>query len=72
MRNDCRVFKFCRTKCHRHFKAKHNPKKMRWTKAYRKTNRKELLFDKTLEFEKRKVEPIRYNRDTYMKTIKAI
>ena len=72
MRNDCRIFKFCRSKCHRHFKAKHNPKKMRWTKAFRKTHGKELLYDKTLEFERRKEEPIRYNRDLYVKTIEAM
>ena len=72
MRNDCRIFKFCRSKCHRHFKKKHNPKKFKWTKAYRKTHGKELMYDKTLEFENRKEEPIRYNRDLYVKTIKAI
>ncbi len=72
LRNDCKIFKFCRTKCHHHFKAKHNPKKIRWTKAYRKTHGKELLYDKTLEFEKRKDEPIRYNRDMYVKTIAAM
>ena len=66
MRNDCKIFKFCRSKCHRHFKAKHNPKKMKWTKAYRKTFGKELLYDKTFEFEKLKVEPLRYNRITYV------
>lgn len=72
MRNDCRVFKFCRSKCHRHFKKKHNPKKFKWTKAYRKTHGKELMYDKTLEFENRKEEPVRYNRDLMVKTIQAI
>lgn len=72
MRNDCKVFKFCRSKCHRHFKKKHNPKSFKWTKAYRKTHGKELMYDKTLEFENRKEEPIRYNRDLMVKTIKAI
>lgn len=72
IRNDCRVFKFCRSKCHRHFKAKHNPKKVRWTKSYRKTHGKELLYDKTLEFEQHKDEPVRYNRDNYVKTIAAM
>lgn len=51
MRNDCKIFKFCRSKCHRHFKAKHNPKKMKWTKAYRKIHGKELMYDKTFEIE---------------------
>ena len=72
MRNDCKIFRFCRSKCHRHFKAKHNPKKMKWTKASRKTHGKELLYDKTLEFEKKKEEPIRYNRLDYIKTIRGI
>lgn len=72
IRNDCKIFRFCRSKCHRHFKAKHNPKKMKWTKASRKTHGKELLYDKTLEFEKKKEEPIRYNRLDYVKTIKGI
>ncbi len=72
MRNDCKIFKFCRSKCHRHFKAKHNPKKMKWTKAYRKTHGKEIMYDTTLEFEKQKMEPVRYNRINHVKTIQAI
>merc|ERR1712139_613487 len=35
---------------------------MRWTKAYRKTHGKELMYDSTLDFEKRREEPVRYNR----------
>ena len=42
---------------------------MKWTKAYRKTHGKELLYDKALELEQRKVEPIRYNRMDYVKTV---
>lgn len=72
IRNDCKTFKFCRSKCLRHFKAKHNARKMKWTKAYRKTHGKELMYDTTLDFEKKKEEPIRYNRDTYVKTIQAM
>lgn len=71
IRNDCRVFRFCRSKCHRHFKAKHNPKKVRWTKAFRKTRGKELQYDRTLEFERRKDEPLRYNRDVMVQTVRA-
>ena len=33
---------------------------------------KELMYDTTLDFEKKKEEPIRYNRDTYVKTIQAM
>merc|ERR1712084_53872 len=45
---------------------------MRWTKAYRKTHGKELMYDSTLDFEKRREEPVRYNRDLYIKTVQAI
>merc|ERR1711862_40080 len=45
---------------------------MRWTKAYRKTHGKELMYDSTLDFEKRREEPVRYNRELYIKTVQAI
>jgi large subunit ribosomal protein L24e len=45
---------------------------MKWTKAYRRSHGKELMFDKSLEFEKRREEPVRYNRDLYVKTIQAM
>merc|ERR1711907_337342 len=45
---------------------------MRWTKAYRKTHGKELMYDTTLDFEKRREEPVKYNRNLYVKTIKAM
>merc|ERR1711988_468015 len=45
---------------------------MKWTKAYRKTHGKELMYDSTLEFEKKREEPVKYNRDLYVKTIQAM
>lgn len=72
VRNDAKMFRFCRSKCHRLFKAKKNPKKIRWTKAFRKTHGKELTVDPVLNFEKQKDEAIRYNRNVWVDTIQAM
>ena len=72
VRNDAKMFRFCRTKCHRLFKAKKNPRKIAWTKAYRKTHGKELVSDPVLSFEKHKDEAVRYNRDLWVDTVQAI
>ncbi|XP_054004607.1 probable ribosome biogenesis protein RLP24 [Hylaeus anthracinus] len=72
VRNDCKIFKFCRSKCHAAFKKKKNPRKVKWTKAYRKTVGKELGVDPSFEFERRRNIPMKYNRELWNKTIDAI
>lgn len=72
VRNDCKIFKFCRSKCHAAFKKKKNPRKVKWTKAYRKTFGKELAIDPSFEFEKRRNIPIKYDRQTWNKAIEAM
>lgn len=72
MRNDCKIFRFCRSKCHKNFKMKRNPRKVKWTKAYRKLHGKELTKDTTFEFERRRNRPERYDRNVVQNTLKAI
>jgi len=72
VRNDSKQFRFCRSKCHRAFKKKRNPRKVAWTKSYRKTRGKEMVVDSTFEFEKRRNRPVKYNRDLMGKTIMAM
>ena len=65
-------FRFCRSKCHKNFKMKRNPRKLKWTKAYRKNAGKEMVVDSTLQFAARRNVPVRYNRDLVQKTLKAM
>mmetsp|Transcript_5763 Transcript_5763/g.11827 ORF Transcript_5763/g.11827 Transcript_5763/m.11827 type:complete len:168 (+) Transcript_5763:50-553(+) len=72
VRNDSKVFKFCRSKCHKSFKLKRNPRKIKWTKSYRKSRGKEMAVDSTFDFEKRRNRPVKYDRDLMMQTLEAM
>ncbi|XP_065060307.1 probable ribosome biogenesis protein RLP24 [Rhopilema esculentum] len=72
VRNDSKLFRFCRSKCHKAFKMKRNPRKVRWTKAFRKSAGKELAVDPAFEFEKKRNVPVTYNRETWSKTVQAM
>merc|ERR1712140_138404 len=72
VRNDSKMFRFCRSKCHKAFQKKRNPRKVKWTKAFRKTAGKELTVDPSLEFEKKRHEPVKYDRELWKKTVKAM
>ncbi|KAL3942839.1 MAG: hypothetical protein SGBAC_003038 [Bacillariaceae sp.] len=72
VRNDSKRFRFCRSKCHRNFNKKRNPRKVAWTKAYRRTRGKEMAVDSTFDFEKRHNRPVKYDRGLMGKTIVAM
>ncbi|XP_054346576.1 probable ribosome biogenesis protein RLP24 isoform X2 [Pongo pygmaeus] len=70
--NDCKVFRFCKSKCHKNFKKKCSPRKARWIKAFQNAAGKELTVDNSFEFEKRRNEPIKYQQELCNKTIDAM
>ncbi|KAG2387261.1 hypothetical protein C9374_001593 [Naegleria lovaniensis] len=72
VRNDGKVFRFSSKKARRLFERRVNPNRLRWTKAYRRKNGKELSVDSTFEFEKKRNVPLKYDRELYAKTIHAI
>jgi len=72
VRNDGKVFRFSSKKARRLFERRVNPNRLRWTKAYRRKNGKELSVDSTFEFEKRRNVPVKYDRELYAKTISAM
>ncbi|PHU06099.1 putative ribosome biogenesis protein RLP24 [Capsicum chinense] len=67
-----RIFRFCRSKCHKNLKMKRNPHKVKWTKAYRRLHGKDMTQDSTFEFERKRNRPERYDRNVTENTLKAI
>ena len=51
---------------------KRNPRKLGWTKAFRRAHGKEMTIDSTLAFAARRNIPVRYNRDLVENTVKAM
>ncbi|CAH9062552.1 unnamed protein product [Cuscuta epithymum] len=72
VRNDAKIFRFCRSKCHKNFKMKRNPRKVKWTKAYRRLHGKDMTQDSTFEFERKRNRPERYDKNVTENTLKAI
>eukprot|EP01121_Diplochlamys_sp_Union-15-3_P008712 TRINITY_DN2331_c0_g1_i1.p1 TRINITY_DN2331_c0_g1~~TRINITY_DN2331_c0_g1_i1.p1 ORF type:complete len:196 (-),score=33.14 TRINITY_DN2331_c0_g1_i1:106-693(-) len=72
VRNDCKVFRFCRSKCSKNFKKKKNPRKVKWTLAYRQLHSKKMTMDSSLSFEKKRNRPLKYNRITMQTVIRSI
>jgi hypothetical protein len=48
---------------------KRNPRKLAWTKSFRKAAGKEMTVDSTLQFAQRRNVPVRYNRDLVQKYV---
>eukprot|EP00808_Paulinella_micropora_P007016 g411.t1 len=71
-RNDCKVFRFCRSKCHKNFKMKRNPRKTAWTKAFRKSHGKEMKTDSSFEFERKSNVGVKYDRELYGRALAAM
>ncbi len=51
---------------------KRNPRKLAWTKAFRKAAGKEMTVDSTLTFAARRHVPVRYNRELVATTLRAM
>lgn len=72
LRNDAKQFRFCRSKCHKTFKMKRNPRYLRWTKAYRRSHGKEMVNDLVFEFERQRHRVLKYDREVVGNTIEAM
>lgn len=51
---------------------KRNPRKLRWTKAFRKAAGKELAIDTTFAFERRRNRAVKYDRELVANTLRAM
>merc|ERR1712200_366714 len=49
-----------------------NPRKAKWTKAFRKSAGKELAVDPSFEFEKKRNVPVKYDRELWQNSIHAM
>ncbi|KAJ5212185.1 Ribosome biogenesis protein RLP24 [Penicillium cinerascens] len=75
VRNDARQFRFCRSKCHKNFKMKRQPRKLKWTKSHRAARGKEMIVDSSLvlsQFSKKRNVPIKYDRNLVAATVTAM
>lgn len=51
---------------------KRNPRKLAWTKSFRRAHGKEMTVDSTLQFAQRRNIPVRYNRELVATTLQAM
>lgn len=51
---------------------KRNPRKLAWTKSFRRAHGKEMTVDSTLQFAQRRNVPVRYNRELVATTLQAM
>lgn len=72
VRNDCKCFRFCRKKCRKFWMRKKNPRKLKWTKAYRAAMGKDLVADSSFEFEQRRNRPVKYDRNLVEVTLRTM
>merc|ERR1712039_184792 len=72
VRNDGEVFRFCRSKCHKSFKKKRDPRKVRWTRVYRQITGRELCDNTISNFERRRNRPEKLKRNTTIQTVHAL
>mmetsp|Transcript_20097 Transcript_20097/g.29186 ORF Transcript_20097/g.29186 Transcript_20097/m.29186 type:complete len:164 (+) Transcript_20097:65-556(+) len=72
VRNDAKIFRFCRSKCRKNFEMRRNPRKLKWTKAFRKARGKEMVVDSTFDFERQRNAVAKYDRELMSKTLRIM